>query len=454
MSATHDLSKYVSELEFDSLPESTVAAAKRVTLDLLGVIIPAVNYGPGKVMNEYVRQLEGRPTATVVGTDIKTSTSNAALANGTMAADMEQDDVHPESNLHASSVFVPALLAVAEDNDVSGQEWITALVAAYDVGCRLSIAMDNGRQYSRGFHPTAVSGIFGAAAGASRLLRLDTAGVNSAIGLAGCQAAGMLTWEMEQEHYTKSFQSGVPARNAVVAAELAARGYIGAEDTLDGRYNVFDAFSTHRNFERLVQDLGRRYEIEHTGYKFYSACRFIHSSLDVVLELAEEHAFAADDVEKLTVWLPETMAPIVDNNFLTTHNLQFVIAVALHDRVVERAQTTSERRADPVVNELAGRIELLSHPDLEALYPQHWPSRVHLRLKDGREFKVDREDPRGTEGRPVSDQDIETKFMQMATQVIPEDRAREIIKTVNNLDTLPSIKDLTALLAVEQPGAS
>jgi len=448
MSATGDLASYVSDLTYESLPESTVAAAKRVTLDLLGVVIPAVNYGPGQVLTEYVRSIGGNPTATVVGTDLVTSTANAAMVNGTMAADMEQDDVHPESNLHASSVFVPALLAVAEDNDVSGQEWITALVASYDVGCRLSIAMDNGRQYARGFHPTAVSGIFGATAGASRLLKLDAAGVNSAIGLAGCQAAGMLTWEMEQEHYTKSFQSGVPARNAVVAAELAARGYVGAEDTLDGRYNVFDAFSTHRNFERLVEGLGERYEIEYTGYKFYSVCRFIHSALDVVLELAEEHGFAADDVEGITVWLPETMAPIVDNNFLTTHNLQFAVAVGLHDRVIERAQTTSDRRADPVVNELASRIELLPDADLEKLYPQHWPARVHLRLKDGRDFEVEREDPRGTAGRPVTDQDIENKFMQMVTQVISEEQAREIVKTVDNLETLTSIRDLTALLRV------
>jgi 2-methylcitrate dehydratase PrpD len=448
MSATSELADYVSGLRFDSLPEATVAMAKRVTLDLLGVVLPATKYGPGRVMNEYVRQMGGREAATVIGTDIKTSTANAALANGTMAADMEQDDVHPESNLHASSVFVPALLAVAEDNDVTGRDWITALVAAYDVGCRLSIAMDNGLQYARGFHPTAVSGTFGAAAGASRLLNLDTAGVNSAFGLTGCQAAGLLTWEMEQEHFTKSFQSGVPARNAVVAAELAARGYVGAEDTLDGRYNVFDAFSSRRNFERLVQGLGERYEIDYTGFKFYSACRFIHSSLDVVLELADEHQFSAEDVDKITVWLPETMAPIVDDNYLTTHNLQFVVAVALHDRVIERAQTSAERRADPVVNELASRIELLPDAQLEKLYPQHWPARVDLRLKDGRSFQVEREDPRGTEGRPVSDEDIETKFVQMATQVVPDETARGIVKTVSNLETLGSVRDLTALLAV------
>jgi 2-methylcitrate dehydratase PrpD len=143
------------------------------------------------------------------------------------------------------------------------------------------------------------------------------------------------------------------------------------------------------------------------------------------------------------------MTPIVDNNFLTTHNLQFCVAVTLYDRVAERAQTSAERRADPVVNALAAKIELLSDPDLEALYPQHWPTRVHLRLKDGREFKVDREDPRGTVARPVTDEDIEKKFLGMATQVISEERAREIIKTVGSLESLSSIRELTALLDVE-----
>lgn len=448
MTYTAEIATHVAGTRLDALPESAVAAAKRVTLDLLGVTLAASRYHPGQLMNAYVRDLGGNPQATVIGTDIVTSTSNAALANGTMAADMEQDDVHPESNLHASSVMVPAVLAVAEANDHSGGDFLNALVVAYDVGCRLSIAMDNGRQYARGFHPTAVAGTFGAAAGAARLLGLDATAVNSALGLTGCQASGMLTWEMETEHYTKSFQSGVPARNAVSAAELAARRYVGAADTLDGRFNVFDAFSSHRNFERMVQGLAERYEIEHTGYKFYSVCRFTHSTLDQLLELADEHGFGAEDVEHLDVWLPHTQAPIVDNNSLTTHNLQYAVAVALADRVVERAQTAPERRADPFLKDVASRITLHGDDELEELYPVHWPSRVSLRLSDGRTFESERHDPRGTTYRPVTDDDIERKFVGMASQVLDEGRVRQLIETVNHLDQLPSIRELTKLLAV------
>jgi 2-methylcitrate dehydratase PrpD len=384
----------------------------------------------------------------VVGTDIRTSTVLAALANGTMAADMEQDDVHPEAGTHPSSVYVPAMLAVAEENDVSGEEWIAGLVAAYDLGSRLSIAMDHTRQYARGFHPTAITGTFGATAGAARLLQLDADGVNSAIGLAGCQAAGMMTWEMEQEHFTKSFQSGVPARNAVTAAELAARGYVGAADTLDGQYNVFDAFSSHRNFQPLVEGLGSRYEIEHTGFKFYSCCRNIHATLDVVIELVSEHGFGPHDVDAITVWLPETLAAIVDNRTLTTHNLQFIVAAAITDGEVTRAQTTTERRADAAVNELARRVTLHGDAELQKAFPENWPARVHVRLTDGRTFEVDRDNPRGNPTRPVTDADLERKFLQMATQVISEDTALEIVACVDRLEELSSMRGLTSLLAV------
>jgi 2-methylcitrate dehydratase PrpD len=342
MSYTDDVAEYVAKLRFESLSESAVIAAGRITLDLLGVIFPATQYGPAAIMNEYVRDIGAAPRATVVGTDIKTSTAHAALANATMAAEMEQDDVHLLGT-HPSSVYVPALLAVAEERDVTGPEWITALVCAYDVGIRVNIAMDLAQQYSRGFHPTAVSGTFGAAAGACRLLGLDTATVVRAIGLTGCQAAGLLTWEMEPEHYTKSFQSGVPARNAVTAVELASRGYIGPPDTLDGKYNIFDSFSTRRNFPALTAEFGKRFEIEHTTYKFYSCCRAIHTTLDIVFDLQAEHGFSAADVDSIEVRLTPSIVALVDDNVLTTHNLQFVVAAGLIDGEVSRAQTSLVR---------------------------------------------------------------------------------------------------------------
>jgi 2-methylcitrate dehydratase PrpD len=447
MSYTSDLAHYVAGLRYEVLPPATIAAAKRVTLDLLGVTLAAAPYPVARIITQYVRELGGNGRATVIGTDIRTSPPNAALANGTMAADMEVDDVHPSSNLHASSVFVPALLAVAEAYGATGKQWITALVGAYDVGCRLSRAMGDGNQYARGFHPTAVSGTFGAAAGAAKLLGLDVGGIVSALGLTGCQAAGLLTWRQEQEHFTKSFQSGVPARNAVVAVELAARGYVGAADTLDGQSNVFDAFSSRRNFPALIEGLGSRFEIEHTGFKFYSCCRDIHAPLDALFDLSRQHGLTADAIDCITVWLPDTMIPIIDNNVLTTHNLQHVVAVALRDGKVGRQQCSAERRAARDVKELAARVKLFPDAELESRYPEHWGAKVRVRMKDGREFEAAGIDPRGTDAVPVSDAEIAAKFREMVITVLPVEQAEQMLEAVGRLETLPSMAPLIQLTA-------
>lgn len=445
---TSDLAEYVASVRYEVLPAPVVSAAKRITLDILGCMFAATAYRPGKVMAEHLRRAGDAPRATVVGTDVRTSPANAALGNGTLASEMELDDVH-EGGTHPSTVYVPALLAVAEDIGSSGRQWVTALTAAYDVGIRLSGATGMAAVYSRGFHPTSVCGTFGAAAGAAHLRGLDAVAVGNAFGLTGSQASGMLTWEMEPEHFAKSFQSGVAARNAVTAVELAAMGYVGGPDTLDGKYNIFDSFSTHRDFPAITRELGSRYEILYTGFKFYTCCRAIHAALDILLDMQAAHGFTAEDVAGIEVALTASIAPLVDNNVLTTHNLQYILAAALVDGEVTRAQTTPERRADPVLTELASRVTLLHDPALEKS-PRKivGPTRLELRLLDGRVFEEERGDPRGGTALPVSDAEIEGKFRRLSTPVIGSDRTDRIVATVRRLETLPSVGALTELLFV------
>ncbi|MBU6423514.1 MAG: MmgE/PrpD family protein [Chloroflexota bacterium] len=448
MSYTSDLAEYVSSVRYDVLPPPVVSAAKRITLDILGCMFAATAYRPGKVMTEHLRRSGDAPRATVVGTDVRVSPANAALANGTLASEMELDDVH-EGGTHPSTVYVPALLAVAEDLGSSGTQWVAALTAAYDVGIRLSGATGMAAVYSRGFHPTSVCGTFGAAAGVAHLRGLDAAQVANAFGLTGSQASGMLTWEMEPEHFAKSFQSGVAARNAVTSVELAALGYIGGPDTLDGKYNIFDSFSTRRDFPAITRELGSRYEILYTGFKFYTCCRAIHAALDILLDLQAKHGFTAADVQGIDVALTASIAPMVDNNVLTTHNLQYILAAALVDGEVTRVQTSPERRADPVLGELASRVTLIHDPALEKRPTKIvGPTRLELRLLDGSVHGEEREDPRGGTALPVSDVEIEAKFRRLATPVIGTERADRVVDAAWRLETLPSMRELTDLLLV------
>jgi 2-methylcitrate dehydratase PrpD len=439
---TTELSEYASAASFDALPIKAVDAAKSVTMDLLGVAAGASRNPVAEVMVAYVGRTASADRdrgATIFGAGLSTSPAEAALANGTLAADLELDDVHPTANLHAGSVFVPALFAIGESRGRSGRDWITALAVAYDVGCRVSLALGDVGQTDRGYHPTALSGVFGAAAGAARMLGLDSRQVAETLGLAGAQASGLLTWRTEAAHYTKSFQSGMAARSAVTAAELVEAGYRGPEQSLDGRYNIFQVFTDVGNPELLTAGLGSRFEIEGTGYKFYNCCRAIHAPLEIVYRLMAENGLSESDIAGVDVWLPRDMVPVVDHNELITHDLQYVIAVGIRDGDVGQAQMSEQRRGDPSLVPLIERVTLAPDDELNELHPPHWPARARITLLDGRTFEARLSDPRGNPDDPPTWDELAEKFRRVVSGILSDpdtSRALDVIADLEGLDDL------------------
>jgi 2-methylcitrate dehydratase PrpD len=445
---TIELAEYASGATFDALPPAAVVAAKSVTLDLLGVAVGASHNPVARRMISYVSRTASTSStaaATVFGSGIQTSPADAALANGTLAADLELDDVHPTANLHAGSVFIPALFAVGESRARTGRDWIAALAVAYDVGCRVSLALGDTGQTDRGYHPTAVSGVFGAAAGAARLLNLDPEQLAETLGLAGAQASGLLTWRTEAAHYTKSFQSGMAARSAVTAAELIEAGYRGPDRSLDGRYNIFQVFTDVGQPELLTAALGSRFDIQGTGYKFFNCCRAIHAPLELVYGLMSDNGLTESDIAAIDVWLPREMVPVVDHNELITHDLQYVIAVGIRDGVVGQAQVSEQRRSDPTLVSLVERVMLSPDDALNEFHPPHWPARVRISSKHGREFESTLSDPRGNPDDPPSPDELAEKFRHVVSGVLPDSDASKAIDLVADLEELDDLGTLGKL---------
>ncbi|MDQ1545917.1 MAG: hypothetical protein QOH69_821 [Actinomycetota bacterium] len=454
MNRTSELSEYASGTSFNGLPQGAVDSAKALTMDLLGVAVGASRNPAAQTMISYAtRTVSVSPIAdaTVFGSGFQTSPSEAALANGTLAADLELDDVHPTANLHASSVFVPALFAVGESRARSGRDWITALAAAYDVGCRVSLALGDTGQTDRGYHPTALSGVFGATAGVARLLDLDAHQLAEALGLAAVQASGLLTWRTEPAHYTKSLQSGIAARSAVTAAELIEIGYRGPDQSLDGRYNIFQVFTDVGRPELLTADLGSRFEIQGTGFKFFNCCRAIHAPLEIVYALMGDNDLRESDVDAVHVWLPMEMVPVVDHNELITHDLQYVVAVGIRDGTVGQTQMTEERRADPSLVPLIARVTLSPGDDLNEFHPPHWPARVRIIAKDGRSFESTLSDPRGNPDDPPTWDELAEKFRGVVAGVLPDSDASRALDLIADLESLKDLRTLGRLFAGTGP---
>ena len=257
-SAATRLADFALQLRHDEIPAPVVAAAKHHLLDALGCGLAAVALGEGGAGLAVAAAMSGAEEASLIGARERVPAPSAALANGMRIHALDFDDTHAESVAHVSAVIVPAALAVAESRSTGGRELLSALVAANELVARIGGAAP-GEFHARGFHPTAIAGVFGAAAAAARLdgAQLETA--VSALGIAGSMASGLFAY-LDDATATKPIHAGWAAHAGLVAARLAAAGAQGPPHVLEGRFGLFEAFVGRvPDLDAAIADLGRRW---------------------------------------------------------------------------------------------------------------------------------------------------------------------------------------------------
>jgi 2-methylcitrate dehydratase PrpD len=441
---------YIDGFHYEMIPADVIQYAKMVIMDTLGVTwaAPVKKTEISRRIIEFVHAVDQMQESTVIGSKYKSSAINAALANGTMAHDIvELDEVHNRAVTHTAAVIVPAALAVCEREEKSGRDLIAAVVSAFDIECRLGIALEDTSIYARNFHPTSVCGGFGAAVAAAYLLQLEKEEIRSAMALAGCQASGLIAWETELHHMSKSFQSGMAARNGVTAALMAKMKFLGPPAIFDGKYNVFDAFSDKRNYHLLVDALGSRFEILGAGLKQYSSCRHTHTPLDAFMKIILGHDLAPQEIKKITVRATEVAALMTDNNNLPTHNTQLVLSMAAFDRKIEVEQYLQERYKDPEVVELSKRVEYIVDPELTRFYPEKWGAIVTVETPDGRNLSERVDYPKGDPKDPFTFDELKEKFMYLLIEGVEKERLQRVVEILEKLETIENIKELSLLLS-------
>jgi len=290
-SVSRALAQRISRFRYRDLPPDVVAHAKLYLLDTIGAMLAAAapRYPASRIMMRFVRELGGTRESTLVGQGVRTSCVDAALANGTLAYYCDIEPLHVGAILHALAVVVPASLAVAEREESNGRRFLASVVLGVEVATRVSYAFDPVALYDRGFHPTAVAGVFGAAAAAGYLFRLSPERQAVALGLAMQQASGLLAWANDPTEHSRPFNPGLAARNGVTAACLARLGFGGPPAPFDGKYDAFTAFSGSANPDALADGWGERFHLPDYAYKLYSSCAFTHPGLDALLGLESSH---------------------------------------------------------------------------------------------------------------------------------------------------------------------
>ena len=442
---TATLADYVAGFSAGALPEPVRVRTREVVRDGTGALIAAANpdYSTGRLIAAFVRDQGGTPEASIVGNGFKSSVVMAALANGTMGYACDIEPHHPEGILHPIAVMIPTALALGERVGADGARFLAAVALGCEVEYRVSMALGPAEQYALGFHPSAVCGCFGATAAASFLLGLDRAATVRAFGLAACQASGMMAWESDPTENARPFQMGMAARNGATAALLAQSGFGGPDAVFDHGHTVFHAFSRAPRPERLLQDLGTRFDgIMELAIKPYSCVSFLHPALDALFGLMRERDLAPDDIERLTLRFPRAGIHCIDDNPLKSHCAQYILPVALANRALRVADIFIDRRIDnPVIAALCRRVAVEPDDALDRLFPDFYASIVEVTTRSGETIARRNDIARGYPEAPMSARELDDKFDLLVGSVAPPERVRALRAA---LDALPGAADLAA----------
>jgi 2-methylcitrate dehydratase PrpD len=444
---TRQLAEFLAALSPETQPVEATKAAKTLVLDLLGCALGAIQTEEVRIAAEVVRLLGGREECTVVGFGWRTSCASAAYLNSISSHVIELDDTHRGSITHVGAPVIPAALAMAEREGASGASFLAAVVGGYEACLRIANAVQPSH-WRRGFLSMGTCGTFGAAAAAAHILRLDADRLSDALGLAGIQAAGLNSSIYGEGDMGKRLCPAHAATTGVTAALLAERGFTGSRRVIEQRKGFCDAFAAEYDLSRVTADLGTVWEITRTSLKPYSCCRYNHAAIDGLLDILSAEAIEADAIEGITVRTydiavtnrPHRTRPL--SLFDAKMSIPFSLAVAAHKRAVGEHDFTTDLLDSPMLQELATRVRVEADDEMTSAFPREWPAEIHVTLRDGRSFERLVPYPKGEPEFPMSQDEVEAKFRDLAAGIITDADATSIIAAVDELERCADVRAL------------
>jgi 2-methylcitrate dehydratase PrpD len=444
------LAEFVATTPSEEIPDEVIARLRRLVLDWIGITAFAGHHAENAAsITHAVDNLDTGGRATVVGQAHTHSPLYAALLNGTFAHSMDFDDTNINQNgaaIHPGAPVIAAALADAERLRVDTAAFYGGIAIGYEIACRVAAALGPS-SYDRGFHATAVAGIFGAVAAAARLRGLDAAATASAFGLALSKAAGSMQY-LANGSWNKRLHPGFVAHDALLCVELAAAGVTGAADPLEGRYGLLHSHTDAARPGLLTAGLATEWLLMQTAVKPYPSCRWTHGAIDAALALRTDVPATQRADARIKVRLAPTAYLIVGepqpnkimpaNTVDAQFSVYFQIAAAWLDGHVD--WSTYDRLADPDITALATHINVEKD--------QHLGKNSSTVIIDvgGRTLCGSVDVPLGEPANWLSDDALRDKFERHAGRIYGIRDARVIAAAVLHAPMSTPIHELTTLL--------
>jgi 2-methylcitrate dehydratase PrpD len=440
-SATQILAQFITESRFEALPEALRNEGRRSILNHVGCALGVARDPAVIAALAVMQESSGKPSATVYGQRDKLSVMEAAFVNAIASNLLDYDDTHLRTVIHPSAPVAPVAFALGEEIGASGAEVLHAFLLGAEITCRIGNAVSPGH-YARGWHITASCGVFGAAAAAARIMRLSAEQTADALGIAASQSGSIVE---NLATAAKNIGVGNAARNGILAARFAARGYRAAPLALEGQLGWARAMGDEPVLAEITEGLGQRWEIARNTYKPYAAGIVFHAVIDACLALRESLGAAVAHITRVTVAGDALLLArgdrVVRNERDTRVSIHHCAAIALALGRAEVADFEMPSVQDPELAALRAKVVA----ECDANLPRG-AARVTITLADGSMHQAYVEHPRGSAERPLNDAELAAKYRANAALGGTTVQAEAQISALWALDQAPSIAPLMVLL--------
>jgi 2-methylcitrate dehydratase PrpD len=441
---TRILAHYLVEARYEDLPAAVRREGVRTLLNYVGVAIGGSHHETVNVAVSALAPFSGPPQAGLFGRSERFDIMNAAFINGVSSHIFDYDDTHLKTIIHPAGPVVSAILALAQMEPVEGSDFLNALVLGVETECRIGNAVYP-NHYDVGWHITGTTGVFGAAAAAGRLLGLSEHQMIWALGLAASQPVGL------RESFgsmNKSFNPGRASSNGLFAAILASKGFTSSDSMIEAKRGWANTISTKQDWSEIVSGLGERYEAALNTYKPFACGIVLHPAIDAAVQLKNENQISADDVKSVKLRVNPLVLELtgkktpqegLEGKFSVYH----AVAVALIEGAGGEKQFSDRAVRDPNVIALRSKIVPIVDGTVK-------PEQVDMtiELNDGRLLHKHIEHAIGSLENPMSDDDLDRKFFDLADGVLASVQAKRVLDLCKNIEALKDAGEIARAAAV------
>src|SRR4051812_45569922 len=415
ISVAETLARKIAALKPGSLPEATTRKCEDLLIDVVGLCVTARN-------EDYIKSALGGwdddGPCTAIGHARTLTAAGTAFVNGTAAHGEDFDDTFEGGPVHAGAVVVPAVLAACEKHNPDGRMALIGIAVGCEVLCRLSVVVPKA-VHKAGFHPTAIFGAMGAAAGVGAALGLSAKQIVDALGIAGSMAGGIIEY-LAEGAWTKRLHAGWAAQSGIRAALLARQGFVGPRTVFEGVHGLFQAFAHTANgdFNALTADFGTRWVTDTLAFKPYPCGTMAQPYIDCARRLAargirpEEIREIVCEVAEGTVhrlWEPLADKQRPRNGYAAKFATPYLLATGFVHGGVGLGAFTESAISDPRVLALAAKVKFAIDPDNP--YPNNYTGHIRATLRDGSVVEERQPYLRGGAREPLTRQDVTDKFV-------------------------------------------